>query len=130
MTKRDYCETLGIDRDADEATIKRAYRSLATKLAQINRLRSTTHDHATFAWAMVLVHRCLLPATSVREPGRSYLNGGLATVFSNRSLHVRNAGAEATLLLKRAQPAGAEALSTKVRRLKSECPKGPMTAMS
>ncbi len=31
MTKRDYYEILGIDRNADEATIKRAYRSLAMK---------------------------------------------------------------------------------------------------
>lgn len=31
MTKRDYYEILGVARDADEATIKRAYRSLAMK---------------------------------------------------------------------------------------------------
>lgn len=31
MTKRDYYEVLGVERDADEATIKRAYRSLAMK---------------------------------------------------------------------------------------------------
>lgn len=31
MLKRDYYEVLGINRDADEATIKRAYRSLAMK---------------------------------------------------------------------------------------------------
>jgi molecular chaperone DnaJ len=31
MTKRDYYEILGVDRNADEATIKRAYRDLAMK---------------------------------------------------------------------------------------------------
>lgn len=31
MTKRDYYEVLGVDRNADEAAIKRAYRKLAKK---------------------------------------------------------------------------------------------------
>ena len=31
MAKRDYYEVLGIDRNADEAAIKRAYRNLAMK---------------------------------------------------------------------------------------------------
>ena len=31
LTKRDYYEVLGVDRNADEAAIKRAYRKLAKK---------------------------------------------------------------------------------------------------
>jgi len=31
MAKQDYCEVLGVDRDVDEAAIKRAYRNLAMK---------------------------------------------------------------------------------------------------
>ena len=30
-TKRDYYEVLGVDKNADEATIKKAYRTLAKK---------------------------------------------------------------------------------------------------
>ena len=31
MAKRDYYEVLGVDKNADDATIKRAYRQLAKK---------------------------------------------------------------------------------------------------
>ena len=31
MAKQDYCEVLGVDRDVDEAAVRRTYRNLAMK---------------------------------------------------------------------------------------------------